>query len=118
MIPKIKRTLTVLLPVAKERRGACSGCGDCCKLPFRCIFLKDMPDGKAHCSIYKIRPPNCRKFPRNKAQWESVKENCGFDFPDIKVQRSLLKHGGNNGGKKRKLVAIVMRYRPLRKGKN
>jgi Fe-S-cluster containining protein len=89
MIPKIKRTLTVLLPVDSNRAGECNGCGDCCKLPFRCLFLRDTPDGKAHCAIYKVRPPNCRKFPRNKAQWQSVKQNCGFVFPDIKVEPNI-----------------------------
>ncbi len=84
MIPKIKRTFTSLLPIDKSRSGECNGCGDCCKLPFRCLFLKDMPDGTSRCSIYSIRPPNCRKFPRSRAQWETVKENCGFKFPDIK----------------------------------
>ncbi|MCK5809791.1 MAG: YkgJ family cysteine cluster protein [Cocleimonas sp.] len=86
MIPKLKRTLTVLLPVDKNRAGDCNGCGDCCKLPFRCAFLKDRDDGTSRCSIYSVRPPNCRKFPRNRAQWESVKENCGFNFPDIKIK--------------------------------
>jgi Fe-S-cluster containining protein len=86
MIPKIKRTLTALLPVDKQRAGECNGCGDCCKLPFRCAFLKETKDGIARCSIYSVRPPNCRKFPRNQAQWKSVKENCGFSFPDIDIK--------------------------------
>jgi Fe-S-cluster containining protein len=86
MIPKLKRTLTALLPVDKKRSGECNGCGDCCKLPFRCMFLKETEDGKARCSIYSVRPPNCRKFPRNKAQWEPVKENCGFSFLETKIK--------------------------------
>jgi Fe-S-cluster containining protein len=86
MIPKIKRTLTALLPVDKERTGDCNGCGDCCKLPFRCVFLKETQDGIARCSIYSVRPPSCRKFPRNKAQWLSVKKNCSFSFPDIDIK--------------------------------
>jgi Fe-S-cluster containining protein len=87
MIPKIKRTFTSLLPIDKNRTGECNGCGDCCKLPFRCIFLNDMPDGTSRCSIYNVRPPNCRKFPRSRSQWETVKDNCGFQFPDIKVEK-------------------------------
>ncbi|MCK5902621.1 MAG: YkgJ family cysteine cluster protein [Cocleimonas sp.] len=85
MIPKIKRTLTAILPVDKNRTGECNGCGDCCKLPFRCTFLKDTSDGKYACSIYKVRPPNCRKFPRSHSQWKTVKVNCGYRFPDIKI---------------------------------
>ncbi|HFC92084.1 MAG TPA: hypothetical protein ENJ51_04655 [Leucothrix mucor] len=84
MIPKLKRTLTALLPVDKNRKGECNGCGDCCKLPFRCAFLKELDDGTSRCAIYSVRPPNCRKFPRNKAQWEPVKENCSFSFSDSK----------------------------------
>ncbi len=86
MIPKLKRTITSLLPVEKSRTGECNGCGDCCKLPFRCGFLKDKEDGTYACAIYSIRPPNCRKFPRSRAQWETVKENCGYSFPDIRIQ--------------------------------
>lgn len=86
MIPKIKRTISSILPVDKNRSGECNGCGDCCKLPFRCAFLKEPEEGKFLCSIYSIRPLNCRKFPRSRDQWETVKENCGFSFPDIKIR--------------------------------
>lgn len=81
MIPKVLRTITSILPVDSERTGACNNCGECCKLPFRCGFLKDADDGNSYCSIYKIRPPTCRKFPRTESQWNDVKDVCGFSFP-------------------------------------
>ncbi|HIO93261.1 MAG TPA: hypothetical protein EYG68_10540 [Leucothrix mucor] len=86
MIPKIKRTITSLLPVDEGRSGECNGCGDCCKLPFRCTFLKETDGGNYSCSIYKVRPLNCRKFPRSSQQWETVKENCAYSFPDISIR--------------------------------
>lgn len=77
---KILRTLTSLLPVDKNRTGECNNCGACCRLPFRCTFLKSAEDGKEYCSIYKFRPPNCRKFPRSLEQYKLVSSTCSFDF--------------------------------------
>jgi len=83
MIEKFQRTLTSLMPVEEGRSGACNGCGDCCKLPTRCLFLKTDSKGKDSCGIYSIRPPNCRKFPRSPAQLDTVKENCSFSFDAV-----------------------------------
>jgi hypothetical protein len=80
MIPKITRTITSILPVNEARTGACNDCGKCCELPFRCKFLTEDSEGNSRCSIYKIRPLVCRKFPRTEAQLESVKDSCGFAF--------------------------------------
>jgi len=80
MIPKITRTITSILPVDENRTGSCNNCGKCCELPFRCQFLTEDSEGKSRCSIYKIRPLVCRKFPRTESQLESVKEACGFSF--------------------------------------
>jgi len=86
MINKLKRTLTSLLPVDEKRTGACNNCGACCRLPFRCGFLKTTTDEnnekKEYCSIYAIRPPNCRKFPRVAEEHKLVKDTCGFSFED------------------------------------
>ncbi len=82
---KVARTITSILPVNKSRTGSCNQCGECCKLPSRCIFLKDDTDGKSYCAIYKVRPPNCRKFPRTESQLESVSENCGYSFKTEKI---------------------------------
>lgn len=75
---KLKRTATSFLPVSKLRRGKCANCGKCCHLPFRCPFLKDK-NGKTYCSIYKVRPLNCRKYPRTEKEW-LTKGNCGYSF--------------------------------------
>ncbi len=84
---KIERMFTSILPVDKQRTGECNNCGACCHLPFRCYFLKSGEDGKEYCSIYAIRPPNCRKFPRTLEQYNHVKDTCGFSFNTDKDQK-------------------------------
>jgi Fe-S-cluster containining protein len=76
---KLKRTLTCLLPVSKDRQGHCVNCGACCKLPNVCAFLKTGADGKGYCSVYFLRPLNCRKYPRTKSELITA-ETCGFRF--------------------------------------
>lgn len=76
---KIKRTFTSVLPVAKNRTGKCIDCGECCKLPNLCPFLKFKSNGKSYCSIYPIRPLNCRKYPRTESE-HITKDTCGFKF--------------------------------------
>lgn len=85
---KLKRTFTSLLSIEEGRSGSCNNCGACCRLPFRCIFLKTSPDEKEYCSIYAVRPPNCRKFPRSREEYELVKEVCGFSFDADKEKES------------------------------
>ena len=76
---KIKRTLTSVLPVSKQRRGQCINCGACCRLPATCPFLKTNGDGKGYCGIYPLRPLNCRKYPRTDSE-HITKDTCGFHF--------------------------------------
>lgn len=77
---KIKRIFTsILLPVAKNRKGKCRNCGKCCKLPKVCRFLKFKKNSKSFCSIYSIRPLNCRKYPLNKFEL-LTKDTCGYRF--------------------------------------
>jgi hypothetical protein len=76
---KLKRTLTSVLPVSRERKGQCVNCGACCKLPNVCPFLRTKGDGKAYCSIYPLRPLNCRKYPRTKSELITA-ETCGHYF--------------------------------------
>ncbi|MFH1431623.1 MAG: hypothetical protein ABIG84_00190 [archaeon] len=78
---KIKRTLTSVLPVHKDRRGSCIGCGECCKLPNRCPFLKFSEDGRSSFSIYKIMPLNCRKYPRTRHEFITT-YTCGYKFAE------------------------------------
>jgi len=76
---KLKRALTSILPVAKNRKGRCINCGACCRLPNRCPFLRFKKDGKSYCLIYKMRPFSCRKYPRTKDEW-ITRETCGYWF--------------------------------------
>lgn len=75
---KIIRTITSILPVAKERKGSCNNCGKCCHLPNKCPFLR-MRGEKSYCIIHKIRPLNCRKYPRVEKEW-ITREDCGYYF--------------------------------------
>ncbi len=86
MIRKLQRTITSLMPVEEGRTGSCNNCGACCKLPFRCQFLKETEEGSYYCGVYQLRPPNCRKFPRTPSDLELVKDNCGFSFINIPVK--------------------------------
>ncbi|MBW2977636.1 YkgJ family cysteine cluster protein [Candidatus Woesearchaeota archaeon] len=74
---KFIRFLTSFLPIAKNRTGKCVQCGACCKLPSPCLFLKEK--GTAHCTVYKFRPLNCRKYPRTEKEF-LTKDTCGFRF--------------------------------------
>ena len=79
MLKKLKRTITSVLPVAKDRVGACVNCGACCKLAVVCPFLKRRKDGSSYCSIYHFRPFNCRKYPRTASE-HITQDTCGFSF--------------------------------------
>ena len=79
MFQKIKRLLTSLLPVASSRRGDCNRCGDCCKLPYPCPFLRFDDEGLSSCAVYHFRPPSCRKYPRVVSE-NLTPQTCGFFF--------------------------------------
>jgi len=81
-LAKTKRTVTCILPVSEKRQGQCVNCGACCKLPNLCAFLKKGPDGKAFCSIYRIRPYNCRKYPRTESEF-ITQDTCGYWFDGL-----------------------------------
>lgn len=76
---KLKRTLTAVLPVSKKRGGSCIRCGECCKLPNKCFFLRQKDDGSYYCTIHKLRPLNCRKYPRVENEF-ITKDTCGYSF--------------------------------------
>ena len=78
-LAKTGRTITAVLPVSEKRMGECVNCGACCKLPNICPFLRYDSDGKSYCAIYVIRPLNCRKYPRTKAELITP-DMCGFRF--------------------------------------
>jgi hypothetical protein len=80
MILKMLRALMAFfLPVSEKRRGQCIRCGECCRIVFRCPFLKRTPDGGQFCGIYSYRFPSCRKYPRAEFEWSTPK-TCGFYF--------------------------------------
>lgn len=79
MLAKLRRTLTSVLPVCSTRRGQCRGCGECCKLPVPCPFLRYHEDGRSYCRIYRFRPLNCRKYPRTNDECLTA-PTCGFYF--------------------------------------
>jgi Fe-S-cluster containining protein len=83
MINKLVRTITSILPVDSQRTGRCNRCGECCKLPFQCVFLRTDESGKYSCAAYHLRPFNCRKFPRTPAQLESVAHTCSYSFTAV-----------------------------------
>ena len=87
MLSKLTHTLTSLLPVDNHRSGSCNHCGECCRLPFTCFFLRTGSDGKSYCSAYRLRPPTCRKFPRTSAQLELVRDVCGFSFAEARSRQ-------------------------------
>lgn len=86
-LAKVKRIVTSVLPVAKNRKGTCMGCGSCCKLPNVCPFLRTNGEGDCHCAIYPLRPLNCRKYPRAESEFLTA-DRCGFRFeqPESKTK--------------------------------
>ena len=83
LLYKLKRFSTSLLPVDQQRRGGCNRCGECCKLPFPCPFLRYDEQGLSSCAVYHARPPSCRKYPRTSSE-NLTPETCGFYFVDVK----------------------------------
>jgi len=64
-----------------ERLGVCKMCGQCCRLVFKCPFLKK--EGKCEtCSIYNFRPAQCRHFPIDSKDLKDLGRSCGYSFPN------------------------------------
>ncbi|ESQ16679.1 MAG: hypothetical protein N838_05420 [Thiohalocapsa sp. PB-PSB1] len=82
LLHKLKRFTTSLLPVDSGRRGECNRCGECCKLPFPCPFLRYDEQGLSTCAVYYARPPSCRKYPRVASE-NLTQETCGYYFVDV-----------------------------------
>lgn len=79
---KAQRFTTSLLPIDAGRRGECNRCGECCKLPFPCPFLRYDDQGLSSCAVYHARPPSCRKYPRTASE-NVTPETCGYYFVDV-----------------------------------
>ncbi|EIC23198.1 hypothetical protein [Thiorhodovibrio frisius] len=78
---KALRFATSWLPVDERRRGECNRCGECCKLPLPCPFLRYDEQGLSLCTVYHARPPSCRKYPRTPDE-NITPATCGFFFDD------------------------------------
>jgi hypothetical protein len=69
-----------------RRRGACSRCGACCKIMFKCPAY-DESDGDPKCLIYNDRPGVCSLFPLDEKDLRDRNvvmpgTKCGFYFED------------------------------------
>jgi hypothetical protein len=69
-----------------RRRGACSRCGACCKIMFKCPAYDDA-DGNPKCLIYNDRPGVCSLFPLDEKDLRErdlvmPDTKCGFYFED------------------------------------
>jgi len=80
VIKKVVRISTSVLPVHANRIGSCNRCGQCCQLVFKCPFLKQDNEQNYYCAAYKLRPPQCRRFPRTQPELDIVKDSCGYMF--------------------------------------
>lgn len=69
-----------------RRRGACTRCGACCKIMFKCPAYDDS-DGNPKCLIYNDRPGVCSLFPLDEKDLRDRDivmsgKKCGFYFED------------------------------------
>lgn len=74
------------------RHGECSRCGACCRLAYRCQFLR-MEGDVAACRFHNLRPANCRIFPLDPLDLAdrdlvSPDRPCGFSFRDEPAPQS------------------------------
>lgn len=62
------------------RVGECFGCGKCCTLVFKCVFLQGSEE-QARCQIYDFgRPKPCGAFPIDPKDLADVNFLCGYSF--------------------------------------
>lgn len=83
------------------RTGECFGCGKCCTLVFRCVFLEGSEE-QARCQIYDIgRPKPCGAFPIDPKDLADVNFLCGYSFLPAPVlpekETAIPAFGGNSG---------------------
>jgi len=87
---KIRRAFLVafrkgrVLEKLERRRGACTRCGACCKILFKCPAYDDA-DGNPKCLIYNDRPGVCGLFPLDEKDLRDrdivmPDRKCGFYF--------------------------------------
>lgn len=59
-----------------RRTGDCHRCGYCCKILYRCPFLR----GDNVCAIYEQRYTQCRLYPIEPGDLREVPGQCGYHF--------------------------------------
>jgi hypothetical protein len=63
------------------RDGECNRCGRCCKILFRCPFLRE--DGDTYsCRIYGHHFASCKLFPLEPRDLEELGGECTYHFMD------------------------------------
>ena len=90
-----------------RRRGACSRCGACCKIVFRCPAYDDS-NGEPRCLIYNDRPGVCGLFPLDEKDLRDrdivmPDKKCGFYFEDAQ---------NGNGQEPREAMPEPIRWGP------
>ena len=61
------------------RRGECNRCGRCCKILFRCPFLRE--EGESYsCRIYGRHFTACKLFPLEPADLAELGGECTYTF--------------------------------------
>lgn len=64
-----------------RRNGECERCGQCCKLVFKCPFLRTDREGVTKCVIYGTRMEQCERFPIDERDLEEIdRTHCGYHF--------------------------------------
>ncbi|HLF92597.1 MAG TPA: hypothetical protein VJB14_03995 [Planctomycetota bacterium] len=92
-----------------RRRGACSRCGACCKIVFRCPAYDDS-NGEPRCLIYNDRPGVCGLFPLDEKDLRDrdivmADKKCGYFFVDAPTP-------AGNGSEPREAMAQPIRWGP------
>ncbi len=67
-------------PLLARRHGDCNRCGACCKIAFRCVFLKTDQQGNSSCRIYGLRFTQCRLFPLHAEDLLGLEGQCSYTF--------------------------------------
>jgi hypothetical protein len=103
-----------------RRRGACNGCGACCKLVYKCPAFQETPTG-GWCTIYDDRPGQCALFPMDERDLRDrdcvmPERPCGFSFvpeeeapaaPESTVLKDTLSKLHGNPRRRRLVVSTL-----------
>jgi len=72
-------TLRKAVQLTELRRGECNRCGRCCKILFRCPFLREEA-GAYSCRIYGHHFTACKLFPLEPKDIAELGGECTFYF--------------------------------------